>query len=46
MGLKRMQAKLGPVYMIPINRDEMRDGIILMYRNKSRLMIQRNITIF
>ena len=32
--------------MIPLSRDEMRDGIILMYWNKSRLMIQQNITIF
>ena len=37
---------LGPVYMIPRNWDEMRDEIILMYWNKSRLMIQQNITIF
>ena len=32
--------------MILVSRDEMRGGIILMYRNKSRIMIQQNITIF
>ena len=33
--------------MIPErSRNEMRGGIILMYWNKSRLMIQQNITIF
>ena len=32
--------------MIPLGRDEMRGGIILVYWNKSRLMIQQNITIF
>ena len=32
--------------MIPLSRDDMRDGIILMYWNKSHLMIQENITIF
>ena len=37
---------LGPLYMIPLNRDEMRDRIILIYWNKSRPMIQQNITIF
>ena len=34
------------VFMIPLSRDEMRGGVILVYRNKSRLMIQQNITIF
>ena len=38
--------KLGPDYMIPLSQDEMRGGIILLYRNKSRLMIQQNIHIF
>ena len=38
--------KLEPVFMIPLNRDEMIGGIILMYWNKSRLMIQQNISIF
>ena len=37
---------LGPVYMMPLSRDEMRGGIILVYWNKSRLMIQQNITVF
>ena len=32
--------------MISLTRDEMGGEIILMYRNKSRLMIQQNITIF
>ena len=32
--------------MIPLGRDEMRGGIILMYWNRSRLMIQQNITNF
>ena len=32
--------------MIPLSKDQMRDGMILMYLNKSRLMIQQNITIF
>ena len=32
--------------MIPLGRDEMRGGVILMYWNKSRLMIPQNITIF
>ena len=39
-------AKVLHVYMIPLSRDEMRGGIILMYWNKSRLMIQQNIIIF
>ena len=39
-------AFLGPVYMIPLSKDKMRDGMILMYLNKSRLIIQQNITIF
>ena len=30
----------------PLSQDEMRGGVILMYWNKSRLMIQQNITIF
>ena len=38
--------KLEPVYMILLTRDEMKGGTILMYWNKSRLMIQQNITIF
>ena len=38
---------LGPVYMTPLGRDEMRGEITLMRWNKSRLMIQQvNITIF
>ena len=36
----------GAVYMIPFSLDEMRGGIILMYWDKSRIMIQQNITIF
>ena len=32
--------------MTPLNRDERLGGIILMYCNKSRLMIELNITIF
>ena len=32
--------------MILVSREEMRGGIILMYRNKSHIMIQENITIF
>ena len=31
--------------MIPLSRDKMKGGIISMYWNKSRLMIQQNITI-
>ena len=37
---------LGAVYMILLSRDDIRGGIILMHWNKSRLMIQQNITIF
>ena len=33
------------VYMIPLIRDKMRGGTILMYWNKSRLVTQQNITI-
>ena len=32
--------------MIQISRGKMWNGIILMYWNKSRLIIQQNITIF
>ena len=31
-----IERQLGPIYMIPLNRDEIRGGIILMYWNKSR----------
>ena len=37
---------LGPVYVIPLSRDEMRGGIILMYGNKSRPTIEQCIIIF
>ena len=49
MNLNIFQAKkalLGLVYMIPLSRDEMRGGIILMHCNMSRLVIQQKITIF
>ena len=32
--------------MISLSRDEMKGKIILMHSNKSRLVIQQNITIF
>ena len=43
---KVLMESIGPVCMIPLSRGEMRGGIILMYWNKLRLMIQQNITIF
>ena len=36
----------GPVYMSLLRRDDMRGGIILMYWNMSRLIIQQNIIFF
>ena len=46
LGFYAYEGNLVFVYMVPLSRDEMRSVMILMYWNKSRLVIQQNISIF